>query len=244
MLLVKPEAEIISKINGDRVMEFLELAGRTCHKSEGKITKGLAETFCSKILDRQHERVIEHQSISVQFVIDRGVSHELITETAATYSQESICCCNHKGGVTFVIPPWLYAITPGEYGTSYMGKRMEERRYNGEEHPTEADLWISAMWFAEEKYNALLAKGWDPQQARSVLPNSLKTEIVMTANLREWRHVFKLRTSKAAHPQIREVMVPLLVKFQKMLPVIFNGTNSDIETIRAPAVVVEQKARE
>jgi thymidylate synthase (FAD) len=157
--------------------------------------------------------VIEHWAISVKFVIDRGVSHELVRHRIASFSQESTRYCNYKkkgGQVTFVIPPWVN-LQPGEY--------QDEFQLDG---ICNADhLWAMAMLDSEYRYLQLLDKGWQPQQARSVLPNSLKTEIVVTANPREWRHIFKLRCDKAAHPQMREVMVPLRNTFQGTLPELF-----------------------
>jgi len=220
MILVKPSFEILNCLDGfgaDDPFEIIEIAGRTCYKSELK--KGDWEEtkrFVSNLIKRGHESVIEHFSVTVKFIVDRGVSHELVRHRLCSFSQESTRYCNYSGGVTFVIPPWVN-IEPGEYEsintyTAYVGDLKL------------ADAaWFEQMYKAEKCYQMMLKTfGWTPQQARSVLPNSLKTEIVMTANLREWRHVLKLRTSQAAHPQMREIMVPLLVEFRKLIPVVFD----------------------
>lgn len=221
MILVKPSFEVLSNLDGAEILRSIEAAGRTCYKSEDGMTDASAKEFAQKIIKREHESVIEHESVSVRFVVDRGVSHELVRHRLAAYSQESTRYCDYAGGhVTFVIPPWC-KFSSGEYTTSWGDTGI---RY--EPHSTDIsridDVWAATMASAERRYQWLRGERWTPQQARSVLPNSLKTEIVMTANLREWRHVFSLRTSAAAHPQMREVMVPLLKEFQSKIPVVFD----------------------
>jgi thymidylate synthase (FAD) len=151
--------------------------------------------------------------MTVKFVVDRGVSHELVRHRLCSFSQESTRYCNYKGGITFIIPPWLHI---HESNTDY----YDISRYHDPEL-----LWLNTMRYIEIVYIDMLDHNWTPQQARSVLPNSLKTELVMTANFREWKHIFKLRTSKAAHPQMREIMIPLLNKAKELIPVIFDGIN-------------------
>lgn len=208
MILVKPSFAIEHVSNRSDVLGNLERYGRTCYKSEDRITEDSAEKFCKMILGRNHLSVIEHESMTVRFVCDRGVTHELVRHRLASFSQESTRYCNYKGGVAFVIPPWV-DIEPGKYDQSL---EMQDRS---------SQEWLYAMLKAETFYKALLVQGWTPQQARSVLPNSLKTEIVMTANLRQWMHVFKLRCDKSAHPQMRELMLPLQAVMQKELPEFF-----------------------
>jgi thymidylate synthase (FAD) len=210
MRLVKPSFEIMAVSAG--ALELLERAGRTCYKSEERITTTSAAPFVRRIIqDYKHESVVEHGSITVKFVIDRGVSHELVRHRLCAFSQESTRYCNYGKGqqVTFVIPPWIDT-DPGDY---FAHPPSHAKGPEG--------IWWRAMLGAETRYLELLRLGWSPQQARSVLPNSLKTEIVATANFREWRHILKLRTAKAAHPQMREVMVPLCRQLQARVPVIF-----------------------
>lgn len=209
MILVKPSHKIL--FISPEPLKTIEAAGRTCYKSEDKITADSAEKFVKMVVKRGHHSVIEHAFMSVRFICDRGVTHELVRHRLAAYSQESTRYCNYKGGVTFVIPPEL-KFSPGEY---YAWDDFEE-------YKNPAWVWFRGMVNAEENYIDLLKIGWSPQQARSVLPNSLKTEIVMTANLREWMHVLKLRTSKAAHPQIRELMIPLLEEVKTLIPIVFD----------------------
>lgn len=206
MRIIAPSATIETPIDSAAIMESIERAGRTSYKSEDRIDEGSAEKFIRMILARGHESVIEHVSISVRFVCDRGVTHEIVRHRLASYTQESTRYCNYGKGkfgseITVIQPCFWKDGTIGD-----AAKRA---------------LWSAAMEAAEQAYLDLIEKGATAQEARSVLPNSLKTEIVMTANLREWRHFFRLRTSKAAHPQMRQLAVPLLAKFARLLPAIF-----------------------
>lgn len=210
MILVKPSFEIIEIMSlscCDRSpLQLIEEAGRTCYKSESAIDSSSAEKFAQSRLKDGHESVLEHSALTVRFICDRGVTHELVRHRLCAFSQESTRYCNYSGGVTFIIPPWI-DIEEGEYKDSF----GDVERY-----------WMSSLLISEGNYINLLSCGWSPQQARSVLPNSLKTEIVMTANFREWRHIFKLRCDKTAHPQMREIMIPLLNKCKQLIPIIFD----------------------
>jgi len=214
MILVRPSWSFEQPVDRSDILSRIELAGRTCYKTEPK--DSLA--FVKMIVSRGHESVLEHASISVRFVIDRGVSHELVRHRLAAYSQESTRYCNYAGGVTFIIPPWCGQIHPTDNELDRMSILTCWKQYL---RGTVADKWLLAMARAEDSYLDLLGSGWSPQQARSVLPNSLKTEIVMTANLREWRHVFKMRCATAAHPQMIEVMQPLKTELAEILPEVF-----------------------
>jgi thymidylate synthase (FAD) len=213
MILVKPSFEILTpELHIPFGLAQIEKAGRTCYKSAMKDAYDETIKFIGKLVKSGHESVIEHFNLTVKFTVDRGVTHELVRHRIASYSQESTRYCNYHGAVTFVIPPWV-DLKP----RIYLPSLPEWHLIEGNDK-----VWIYAMLDSEVRYTELLNKGWTPQQARSVLPNSTKTEIVMTANLREWRHVLKLRTSKAAHPQMREIMIPLLKEFRKLIPVVFN----------------------
>lgn len=211
MILVKPSFVIEQVSSRAAILENLERYGRTCYKSEDRMTEESAGKFCKMLLGRNHLSVIEHESMTVRFICDRGVSHELVRHRLASFSQESTRYCNYKGGVMFVIPPWVH-VEPGAY--------VDVEAIPGESESGDL-FWACHMYESEERYCALLQKGWTPQHARSVLPNSLKTEIVMTANLREWMHVFRLRCDKAAHPQMREIMVPLYEQVSEHIPEFF-----------------------
>lgn len=214
MLLVKPSAKI-EMITPD-ALALIEKCGRVCYKSEDKITSDSAEKFVKMIIDRGHETVLEHASATVRFIVDRGVSHELVRHRIASFSQESTRYCDYEAGhISFMIPPWVEMMS-GEYNCNIHFSDYSK------EISAEDKQWLDAMIQAELVYKRLRSAGWKPEQARSVLPNSLKTEIAMTANFREWRHFFKLRTAAAAHPQMREVTIPLLEDFKRAVPVIFD----------------------
>ena len=208
MKIVKPSFDIMTPLDGGAILRHIECCGRVCYKSEDKITDGSAEKFVSQILQRGHEAVLEHYSFSVHFVCDRGISHEIVRHRLASYCQESTRYCNYSlgkfdGEITVVEPFYL---TRGTEGWQY---------------------WKVACQMAEKSYFHLLDWGCSPQEARAVLPNSLKTEVVMTANIREWRHFLQLRTSPAAHPQMREIATPLLRELQKKIPVCFDDINPE-----------------
>jgi thymidylate synthase (FAD) len=207
MNIVSPSYQIMTPIDREVILQSIEMAGRTCYKSEDKITPDSAAKFVRHILSIGHESVIEHINITVKFWCDRGVTHELVRHRLAAYSQESTRYCNYaKRGEIVVINPCFWN------GESEQDHRNRVR-------------WVKAMEFAQNTYLEMVQDGASPQEARSVLPNALKTEIVTTMNLREWRHVMRLRTSNKAHPQMRELMLPLLDEFQQKLPEIFEGIN-------------------
>jgi len=201
--------EIMTPLKSDEILKHLELVGRVCYKSEDKITDTSAAAFIAKIIERGHEAIIEHYGISVKFIVDRGVSHELVRHRIASWAQESTRYCDYSkgkyGGEISFIRPFFW--TEGD-----------QLPYAESEYKD----WMDAMTYAESAYMKLMEKKASPQEARSVLPNSLKTEVVMTANLREWRHFFILRTADAAHPQMREVTRPLLIEFAEKIKVIFD----------------------
>lgn len=233
MILVKPSFSILTDLTVLRdQLKTIELAGRTCYKSEDRMDENSYVPFVDKICNKyEHESVIEHSSLTVKFIIDRGVSHELVRHRLAAFSQESTRYCNYtkdkfSGHVTFIIPEWLTsALSPFAEDNSIMPDRILDDMLLEKNVDGNALVWVNAMNDAERSYNLLIGNGWTPQQARAVLPNSLKTEIVVTANFREWRHILKMRTSVKAHPQMREVMVPLLDKLKESVPVIFDNIN-------------------
>lgn len=211
MKIIKPSTTIINPFEEFMTLRdymkclvrHLEEVGRVCYKSEDLITQDSYEKFLRNIIDRGHEAVIEHSSFTVRFVVDRGVSHELVRHRIASYAQESTRYCNYHrdkfdNQITVIQP-------------CFLENRVED-----------FIAWKTAMKQAEGHYMLLLKQGATPQEARDVLPNSLKTEIMMTANFREWRNFFKLRTPKGVHPQMREVTIPLLRDLKDVCPIIFD----------------------
>jgi thymidylate synthase (FAD) len=197
MVIVKPGFQIEDTVDGADMLRRIERAGRTCYKSEAKITQDSAEKFVRMVIAKGHESVLEHEKATVRVVCDRGVSHEIVRHRIASYSQESTRFCDYAkaGEIQVIQPPGLGEIC--------------------------LTLWADAARTAEAIYNNMRGWGLPPEIARSVLPTCLKTEIVMTMNLREWRHFFRLRTAKAAHPQMRELTIPMLAEFKRLIPVVF-----------------------
>lgn len=210
MQIIQPYV-LVDKFDPGQIMRALELRGRVCYKSEDKITPTSAEKFVAGIVKSGHLSVIEHEKISVRIVCDRGVSHEIVRHRIASYSQESTRYVNYEKNGMVVIEPFFFhpAWIPRDEKDVVL--------------QTKYSLWYLACKSSEMRYNELIQKGCTPQEARSVLPNSLKTEIEVTFNLREWRHFFTERCSHRAHPQLQQIAIPLLLYFRERLPVIFAG---------------------
>lgn len=209
MKVIKASAELLNAPEYAVLLDTVERAGRTCYKSEDKIQEGSAEKFIKAIIARGHESVLEHSLITVRFICDRGVSHEIVRHRLASFSQASTRCCNYSqdrfGNETSVIKPCFF----------------EEKMTEVDGTITDYSVWYTACKEAEGAYFALLDRGCTPEEARSVLPNSLATELVMSANIREWRHFLRLRCSPAAHPQMREVACELAHILKQRYPVFF-----------------------
>lgn len=204
MKIIEPGFEIVDLLDGNEMLKRIERAGRVCYKSEAGITSDSAIRFVKNIIRSGHESVIEHEKITVKIICDRGVSHEIVRHRIASYSQESTRYCNYYaekfGNELTFIKPYFWNKDFAKY-----------------------KIWENTMLYIEKAYMELIEAGAKPQEARSVLPNSLKTEIIVTMNLREWRHFFKLRADNAAHPQMRQIALPLLKEFQNEIPVIFDN---------------------
>ena len=178
------------------LLRDIERIGRVCYKSEHRITSSSAAPFVRNIIERGHESVLEHISITVRFVTDRAIANELVRHRIAAYSQESTRYCNYKDKIEFIYP-----------------KNVSDKQLQ---------LIMEACACAATTYQALIADGATPEVARDVLPLCTKTELIATYNLREWRHILRLRTDKAAHPKMRELMQTLLQFFQGLVPIIFD----------------------
>jgi thymidylate synthase (FAD) len=211
MRIIEPCFEILHMPSGDLIIKHIEAAARTCYKSEEKITETSAAKLIKSLIKSGHHSVLEHSSISVRIVCDRGISHEIVRHRLCSFSQESTRYANYSkdkfGKEITVIKPFFW-----------------------DEHSEAYQAWLEAMKASESAYLRLIQMGASAQEARSVLPNSLKTEIVVTANIREWRHVFNLRCSKASHPQIRQSMLPILAEFNKQIPVLFKDVYGKFES--------------
>lgn len=206
MKVIDAYVEFIDNPDWDRIIKKIELCGRVCYKSEDKITIDSDKRFIKNIIKRGHEAVLEHASFSVKFTCDRGISHQIVRHRIASYCQESTRYCNYMNdkfsNEICVIKPCFFDECSENYKT-----------------------WFKSCLQCEKNYFELIKNGAKPEEARNVLPNSLKTELVMTANIREWRHFLKLRTSKAAHPQIRELANMTLNLFNAGGNILFEDIN-------------------
>lgn len=193
-------------LRGPRIedLRFIEKIGRSCYGSEDKIKEDSYEKFVEHLVEMGHESVIEHSCITVQFTVDRGISHELVRHRLCSFTQESTRYCDYSksskypDGVEFIKPCFF------------------------DEGSNQFRVWWLGCQEAEFYYLELIKNGCKAQEARAVLPTSVATKITMTTNLREWRHILKLRTSMASHPQMREVMIPLGRELASMVPIIFD----------------------
>lgn len=229
MKLIKPYTEILTELDGSKYLKDIERVARTCYKSEDKITEddSSAREIVQKLIKRGHEAMLEFGDITVKFVCDRGVSHEIVRHRVASYAQESTRYCDYTndkfgGHITFIIPCWT-SLEEKTYD-KWDGDFMNSLGYTNADAMADERDWVAAMYYAERYYKSLCSDfmGWSPQQARSVLPNSLKTELNVKMNVREWRHFFRTRCSNAAHPQMQELTRPLLKEFQEKIPVLFD----------------------
>ncbi len=230
MRLMQPAFKILDANN---VLSNIERGGRICYKSEDKMGPGSDVALVEKLKNFKHESVLEHGVITIQFIMDRGVSHEQVRHRHTSPSQESTRYCNYSkdkfNNEISVIPPFFFPSDDSDtklievpyIETDGLGAVMF---VPGSEHLLNAfDVWFLSCMYAEWAYNTLTQTfGRSAQEARSVLPNSLKTEIQITANVREWRHVLSLRTHRDAHPQIRQIMVPLAKSLAKRWPCLFD----------------------
>lgn len=222
MKIIDQSYEIILLADFTSQTNLIEKCGRIAYQSEDKMTEDSATTFVSNIRSRNHGAVLEHSMMTVKFVTDRGVSHELVRHRLASFTQESTRYCNYNkdkfgNTVTFIRPVWFDMDNLQQILKDIENPHVETI-YSGN-----SSAWVQSMWNAERTYLNMISNGLSPQQARAVLPNSLKTTIAMTANFREWLHVFKLRgIEKAAHPQIRALILPLYQECRQRAPHIFD----------------------
>ena len=222
MKIINAGYEIWTDISegGIKELQHLERVARTCYKSEDKITEDgeSAKKMIRGLIKNGHEAMLEHGGMTVKFIVDRGVSHEIVRHRLFSFAQESTRYCNYSkdkfgNEITVIWPGYL---------------NLERSPADGYFIDEAANNWYTAVHIAENQYINMLDIGLTPQEARAVLPNSLKTELVVTGNWREWRHFFKLRCDHAAHPQIREVAIPLLEEMHKRIPVLFDDIYEEV----------------
>lgn len=221
MLLVNQSIEV-ENINGIQMLKDLEKIGRVCYKSEDKITDISHIKFIQMLIKREHGAMLEHSKITCKVICSRAIANELVRHRIASFAQESTRYCNYGGDdITFIIPEWV-TIEPGKYTLTF--GLDDINAYNSELKKDDA-IWLNSCLNSEKDYNQLILEGKKPQEAREVLNNSLKTEIYITTNIREWRHIFGLRLDKAAHPQMRLLMAMIYDELSRNIPIVFEEFN-------------------
>ena len=209
MLLVEPEIQV-ENYDGIRIMKNIERACRTCYRSEGLITEDSYKKLLKNCINRGHESILEHEKITIRMRCDIGVYKDLTRHRFGSFSIESTRYCNYSkdkydNQIKFIEP------------------------CNIEKSTTEYAQWFNLMNIIEKTYNEMSRLECKPDQLRMILPHSTAAEVTMTANIREWRHILELRCSKAAHPTIRQLLIPLLLKFKEDMPELFDAIDYDID---------------
>lgn len=219
MLVIEPSFKIETELDGTKILKEIELFARNCYKSEGKVTDTSHLDFVRKLMHTfKHEGICDHHVISVRWVCCRGVSHELVRHRIAAYLQESQRYVNYSNnGVQFIRPLWVQRLDCTV--EQYFSKAVDDTSCRISEADEE---WYWSMIQAENQYNKLIKLGWKPEEARDVLPNATKTEVISTLNLTSWRNFFKKRTATQAHPKMRQLAIPMLAEFKRLIPVIFD----------------------
>jgi thymidylate synthase (FAD) len=237
---IEPSYKIISDdFSRDKVLKRIEKAARTCYQSEGKICEGSDVRLLNKLVELGHEAMIEHApNLSVTFTTCRGVSHELVRHRLASFAQESTRYVKYgkdDEDMVFILPPWITGtdrdiiLNKLSWSNSDIYRPDTGLSEIAQKLTTEAAIFVQSCTQAEKDYAALIEFGWKPQQAREILPNAIKTEIVVTADVREWRHMFELRCDKPAHPQMRELMIPLYNQLKCDIPELWGDIEKKID---------------
>ena len=211
MKLIKPKVEILDRIDGDQVICDIARVARTCYKSEDRINREADRKLVKRLIESKHEAMLEFVDITAKFTCSRAIAQEITRHRMASYAMESqryVCYARDKFNheITYIIPSHTN-YDEGEYSLKY-------EVANGP--------FLNSLLYSEKAYFDLIEDGWNAQEARDVLPNATKTEINMKANLREWRHFFKLRCHKTAHPDIRVLALDLLKQMHEQIPIIFD----------------------
>lgn len=226
--VVEPTFEILTDIDG--IEQHIERCGRVCYKSEDRITDSSAGKFVRNICRRRHESVLEHASITAIVICSRSCSHQLVRHRIAAYSQESQRYCDYgKRGLQVICPPRI-GLLPGTYMAECYEDGWRIWRYGKIWEPTteKQRQWAVLIDSAYSEYLAERSEGIPPEDARYVLPNATKTELAVTFNLRQWRHVFEERAlNKHAQWEIRSIFEGLLDEFRLMMPDVFGDLGNE-----------------
>lgn len=209
-----PEGVPFSTYDGMILLRRIEWAARISHRAESAQTDISWERFLNAVVLQHGDwSVVEHASASVDMLVDRGITHEIVRHRLFSFTQESTRFVNYekKTPPSFIVPMDL---NTAQYAS-----------------------WERGIIESEQAYKQMLNKGCAPQIARSVFPNALASRIIITGNLRNWRHFFIMRTTKEAHPQMRQVTIPLLKEFQEKIPILFEDIipeSRQIDNLKLP----------
>lgn len=241
MRIINPSFEFADEINAEQMLDKIEKAYRICYMSE---PNGNRNTFIANKIKIGHESPLEHASVSVIITTNRGVTHELVRHRIASYSQSSTRYCNFSkdkfgNEITFIRPAWVDERVLGEYHYGYVKTELTKTFPKEISELMRADValpdieWVDSCNLVEDEYLRMINRhGWTPERARDILNNSVATTIMVTMNLREWRHFFKLRaigTTGKPHPDMLQITVPMLAAFKEKIPVVFDDLNIEEE---------------
>ena len=223
MKIINPKI-YVQKFNGIQIMKRIERACRTCYRSEGKITEDSYKKLLTNCITRGHESVLEHEKITIQMICDIGVYKDLTRHRIASFSIESTRYCNYSKGkfdneIKFIRPVFY---TDNWVHTNYEGSAMTEEELK-------SMYWYNCMEEIQDTYMKMSDLGCILDEMRMILPHSTAAYVTMTANIREWKHILTLRTSKHTHPAVQQLMIPLLLKFKKEMPEIFDDVEYNID---------------
>lgn len=223
MLLVKPEIQV-ENYDSIKIMKNIEKACRTCYRSESLITEDSYKKLLKNCINRGHESILEHEKITIRMVCDIGVYKDLTRHRFGSFSIESTRYCNYNkdkfGNEIKFIEPVFY--TDSWKLANYEGAAMTTEELK-------SSIWYNCMEEIEDSYNYMGELECTPDEMRMLLPHSTAAEVTMTANIREWRHILELRCGKAAHPAIRQLLIPLLLKFKEDMPELFFAIDYDTD---------------
>lgn len=209
MILLDPKIEV-ENFDGKKIMKNIERACRTCYRSEDKITEESYINLIKNCINRGHESVLEHEKITVRLTCDIGCYKDLTRHRISSFSIESTRYCN--------------------YGKDKWNNQIKFiKPCNLDKEKPEYDFWKNCMQDIENTYLDMTQLGCTPDQMRMILPHSTAAEVTMTANIREWKHIFELRCSKRAHPSVQQVMIPLLLYFKEQMPEIYENVEYNTE---------------
>lgn len=227
MYVINPSFNFVNYPDADQLLNLIETAYRICYRSE---PNGNRDAFIKSKISAGHESPLEHANISIIVTTNRGVTHEIVRHRIASYCQESTRYCNYAkdkfdNQITFIRPEWCSEDILGTWNES----RYTEYASGLESNISKYEVsWLRDCLTTEANYLKIISDGYLPQQARDVLNNSVATKIMITMNIREWRHFFKLRaigTTGKPHPEMQQFTIPMLIEFKRIIPVVFDDLN-------------------